>query len=962
MKKLHKKLLVFLSVLVCSLCLVFGLAACNNTNGDNTNKPDDDEHTHTFGGVWLYDGAEGHYRLATCHPDEKSDLEPHVDGNENGKCDVCDYPMAAEEDEHKHDFEEKWTFNEKKHWHNAICEEHFTDRDGYADHSFKEGVCECGVKESEVKVYDLYRNSPEYDLEFVDWLEWLADNNVVEVEYTESGDGVYHYQDGTEEVRFLGERTVKVMAQSDGDPVANVWFMVAMYNSEEQGYYESKGTIALGIAKTDATGVAEITFRPVGGYSSATIKYRIRLAERKDIAVFEGVTEENASLPFPNRYEVKGGAKGFEFEPYEVSENVNSDDIAATIEFNYSKGWNTYNKIYLPYRRYYGDLINGENLKEEGTTYNFKSSGEDLFDYFYFSPAKYSFAGVDSVEDKAKIEENAKIASSGVYKISFTVDRNANAELFFWDEQGVMFDAAHNTNLDGTPSNMYITARSGGTAGSGKYTGGDYVEVKIRPSTGLRLYQLGIKTDIECNVTITVERTANLGVGTAATFVWDEDSQKSEIRVPFYADEIVQTEMEGVTAGAYTLTFKNWGTDDKSTRFYAWTDTDERKVCIYSPSGGSVDDVYISSELKGVITIAEDTKYIYLQDMLYATGGITITLEKYTTDTPVTLNQPAHIPVTPQTSDISYTLPLSVPAGTYELVVKFYNKVNLHSTNILPVYIGGTKHELTDPSFNSNKTSFTYTETIDIGESDNTISIRCLTEYYFTASVHIKEIVEEPEPEFEEIEVGTFTISAGATQKIFDYGEIKISGGYLVYVETDTEAKIGVLTLNSEIKSADYSCDMYMPVSNKFGAYFNADLSDKLSISNISDAEITITVKMITYEAPAIIEADKEYDIPSNHKQAGDIPINIDPSLTGKTVKITILNWAFVGSFQLHPLIVDGSNGSTKLFNFTADNVVEDGAYAMTVTIPEGKTSLIFRNNNPGGMRNIVVKIEIVES
>lgn len=952
MKKLHKKLLVFLSVLVCSLCLVFGLAACNNTNGDNTNKPDDDEHTHTFGGVWLYDGAEGHYRLATCHPDVKSDLEPHVDGNENGKCDVCDYPMAAEEDEHKHDFEEKWTFNEKKHWHNAICEEHFTDRDGYADHSFTQGLCECGVKESEVKVYDLYRNSPEYDLEFVDWLEWLADNNVIEVEYTESGDGVYHYQDGTEEVRFLGERTVKVMAQSDGDPVANVWFMVAMYNSEEQGYYENKGTIALGIAKTDATGVAEVTFRPAGGYSSATIQYRIRLAERKDIAVFEGVTEENASLPFPNRYEVKGGAKGFEFEPYEVSENANSDDIAATIEFNYSIGWNTYNKIYLPYRRYYGDLINGENLKEEGTTYQFKSSGEDLFDYFYFSPAKYSFTGVDSLEDKAKIEENAKIASSGVYKISFTVDRNANAELFFWDEQGVIFDAAHNTNLDGTPSNMYITARSGGTAGSGKYTGGDYVEVKIRPSTGLRLYQLGIKTDIECNVTITVERTANLGVGTAATFVWDEDSQKSEIRVPFYADEIVQTEMEGVTAGAYTLTFKDWNSDDKSTRFYAWTDTDERKVCIFSPSYGSVDDVYISSELKGVITIAEDTKYIYLQDMLQATGGITITLEKYTTDTPVTLNQPAHIPVTPQTSDVSFTLPLSVPAGTYDLVVRISNRVNGGADIPIPVYIGETKHELTDPSFNANRTSFTYTETIDIGESDNTISIRCLTEYYFTAAVHIKEIKEpEPEPTDDLIkEFEGFTIPAGGTQGLTNYDiSSYVTGDFYIEFETDTTPGNGKLVLEITPTGSPLEYDTYMPCANIFKVHLVSEKVGFVDLKNTSGEDITVTgFKLLRYKAPTI-EAGQDYDIQSFFVGylASPVNVNLDETLSGKNVKITISNW-----------YSDASATPPQIDGFTVNNI-SDGVYEFTGTV--SATTIQLMDMNLFKMRNIIFRVDIVD-
>ncbi|MCH5147622.1 MAG: hypothetical protein J1F61_06465 [Clostridiales bacterium] len=504
MTKLRTKLLVFLSVLICSVCLCLGITACNSGGG----------HEHTFGGFWLFDGADGHYRLATCHPEVKSGLEPHVDETGDFKCDVCGFVMHVHVDEeddgvcdecqtviHKHTFDDKWTFNEIRHWHKATCD-HFIERSDYVAHSFTQGLCECGVKESEAKVYALYKNSPEYAqsaLYFDQWLDWLKAEGIT-VEYTANGDGIYHHKDGTDEVRFLGERTVKVQAVSGGEPLSDVWFMVSLYDGKN--YRELNGTIALGLAKTDESGIAEITFRPVGGYSSATVNYHIRVALAADVAKALGTKEENAK-PIPNRYVVSNNKS---YYAYEVSENSNADDIAATVSFTFSKGWNAYDTIELPYKRYYQDQINGEGIKEEGTIYTFTSSGDNLFDYFYFSPAKYSFKDSGSLKDSAKIEENAKQAASGIYKIYFTYQGTANVTLYYWNGQGVNMGASHRTKADGTPSDEYITSVSGGTAGEDKYTGGNFVDVVVIPKKGLRNYQFGIISDSAVNVTITVER------------------------------------------------------------------------------------------------------------------------------------------------------------------------------------------------------------------------------------------------------------------------------------------------------------------------------------------------------------------------------------------------------------------------------------------------------------------------
>ena len=992
MTKLHKKLLVFLSVMVCSLCLCFGLAACNFDNGDTN---DDDGHTHTFAGAWLYDGAEGHYQLATCHPTVKSALEDHFDNDEDGECDACGFDMSNEDGGHEHTYAEEWTFNENMHWHNATCG-HFLERSDYDDHSFVEGVCECGVKESEVKVYELYKTSPEYELYFPQWLQWLKEHNVVSVEYTESGDGIYHYEDGHKETRFLGERTVKVKAVKDGKSLADVWFMVAMYQTAEEGYYESKGTIALGIAKTDSTGVAEITFRPVGGYSSETIEYRIRIAEKKDIAVFEGVAEAQASRPFPNRHSVKGGAEGFEYAPYEVSENTTSDDIAATIEFEYSAGWNAYNTIELPYKRYYEDLINGENIKEDGKTYQFTSSGYNLFDYFVLTPAKYSLKGASTTEENDKIVANAKLAASGIYTVTFAVDRNATAVLYYWNEQGVNLGAFHFTNQDGTPSDRYVTEKTEGDI--------NYVTVKITPALGLRYYQFGIKTDIQCNVTLTVERLADLGPD--ATFEWDNETQKSVVNVAIPQDDTLFFGLDGVPAGLYSLQVgisTTWSPEI----FYAYTDTDENKVAAWTP----ISITGVTGPAKAVIKITEETNYIYLQNTGVGGTSVAITLEKYELPT-VTAGEFSAVPVSTTAMQETYVLPLNAAADTYKLKVCIGGKANGGADYPLSVYIGDTLYTLENPSVHTtqNVSYYTYSGEVTVGENDNTISIICSTPNAFTAGVKIAHECnnvcpecnkcltdcEKPEcaekcsghdePDFdgEKTLATSVTIEAGQTCHIVSSidGRSTIlnpsgapnqgtvlkqlgieAGTYYIVAETDSDAVSGNLTLQKEIGGGIFNCDMYSPLTKQYkGIYTINDSTKTISIVNNSDSAIVInTLKIVEYSAPVIEQAGVEYEIPASNLSDGVVAVMLDESFAGKTVKITISNWD-PNAGSKRPAIWDGINDDIEIISFKSSNKVTDGVFEATCTIPEGTTALWFQNTVLRQNRMIIVKIEIVES
>lgn len=151
--------------LLCVIAVsVLAFAACN---GDNKNDPD---HVHTFSETWMSD-AKSHWHRATCeHGEVKDSLADHVDVDEDGKCDVCEYEVG-----HDHTYELTWTYDDEYHWRKATCT-HTNERASYALHSDEDdnGVCDicrghvhnanaagyckhegCGKKVSEVDVTSL---------------------------------------------------------------------------------------------------------------------------------------------------------------------------------------------------------------------------------------------------------------------------------------------------------------------------------------------------------------------------------------------------------------------------------------------------------------------------------------------------------------------------------------------------------------------------------------------------------------------------------------------------------------------------------------------------------------------------------------------------------------------------------------------------------------------------------------
>lgn len=97
---MKNKLLAIILVAVISL---LALASCNKCD-------------HPLLEEWEGD-QNGHWHPTACeHGEFRSEPEPHVDENEDEKCDLC-----AEKVKHNHTFESKWTITEDKHWKVATC-------------------------------------------------------------------------------------------------------------------------------------------------------------------------------------------------------------------------------------------------------------------------------------------------------------------------------------------------------------------------------------------------------------------------------------------------------------------------------------------------------------------------------------------------------------------------------------------------------------------------------------------------------------------------------------------------------------------------------------------------------------------------------------------------------------------------------------------------------------------------
>lgn len=121
-------------------------------------------HTHTFNtSIWYHD-ASTHWHPADCGHDLKADEAAHIDEDGDEFCDICEELLP-----HVHKFSTtEWQFTESTHWRPATCGH--SEKGSEGAHSFTAGVCECGVKQSEVDVYNALVSLEKTEADFVEWL------------------------------------------------------------------------------------------------------------------------------------------------------------------------------------------------------------------------------------------------------------------------------------------------------------------------------------------------------------------------------------------------------------------------------------------------------------------------------------------------------------------------------------------------------------------------------------------------------------------------------------------------------------------------------------------------------------------------------------------------------------------------------------------------------------------------
>lgn len=708
-------------------------------------------HTHTFDeSGWLFDEV-GHWRLPTCgHTEERGEYAEHIDGDQDGNCDICGYNIPvhehtfdilswekdetghwhkatcshadlkggfaahsdADEDElcdvcgysipHVHTVSDEWTYDESTHWHAATCRHHDYIEDE-TPHEFRDGECECGIKKVQVDVYGIYAEREAANAKsFADWQKELDERGVIGVRLSASGDVIYEYDGGETEVVYVAARTAKVQAQTfDGTPLAHFWFKISIWQYEGKvegatigSYLDMGGTDALEIAETDESGIATFVFEPLKGFTSETYQYIIRPAEAKDLAKKQDILEEEA-MPMPDRYiwdtESEGAVRSAEVI---VAEALGPDEIVGKFIFNPSNAWRASRKPTLPYARYYTDPLNGTGLTEKGTTYTLSATGNGFYDYFYFVPSqKYSLNTDLPNEDKIKIIENYQKAASGVYKISFQAD--ADVQLIFWNEN-VELDAFYQEKPDGSPEDRYITSRSGGTAGDGKYTGGNYVEVIVSPERALRQYTLGFISDAACRIAVTVERTGDYTVPAGNELVWRDGMAETLTKWPGYSK--ISIDLVNVPAGIYLLDIKNVQYDNTETYY-----RDQGITAYFDPT--VIYRIYRDHISQGIIRVFEgDTKLILDSALPMGSSDKHLTLTPYElptlekdaeTDFPITSKNETRLPL---------SFGASVTAGSYLLKVRIYDSRGDAGYRPLTVMIGETVYPLRMPLAAENAT------------------------------------------------------------------------------------------------------------------------------------------------------------------------------------------------------------------------------------------------------------------
>lgn len=319
---------------------------------------------------------------------------------------------------------------------------------------------------------------------------------------------------------------------NNGEPVADAYFNVGFtenYNrrltkdgtatDNEREYFA---------AKTNAKGIATFYTFP----EEYAAGYSVYLASPYSIS-------SNGRTPaVPAGYAVDfGTSHGLNntSAPFTQGEDGN---YTVTVNFKIDNSWDSIGSDSLTYSRYATDPLNSDNITEINEPY-VKRVQKGKYNYLSFSPYNVNVPGGDIPDETMdKIIEKARNAASGIYRFSFRAgNSSANVQLYAYDFTNGSY---YVKNDDGSPADSLILQRSGSVPADGEtlqaayqryktaegngalsynewlaeysatFTGGNYVDLHVEQDEASAVFCLGFVADINCDITVTVERTGEV--------------------------------------------------------------------------------------------------------------------------------------------------------------------------------------------------------------------------------------------------------------------------------------------------------------------------------------------------------------------------------------------------------------------------------------------------------------------
>lgn len=123
------------------------LVACGDDPATDPGKTEKPGHTHVYqtGDDWTTNATDHWHKCTVTGCTEKKDSGKHTEADENGQCTVCHYQLTAVGgDEHDHVWAVDWSSDSTHHWHACSVEEDCEEVDGKEEHldTNEDGKCD----------------------------------------------------------------------------------------------------------------------------------------------------------------------------------------------------------------------------------------------------------------------------------------------------------------------------------------------------------------------------------------------------------------------------------------------------------------------------------------------------------------------------------------------------------------------------------------------------------------------------------------------------------------------------------------------------------------------------------------------------------------------------------------------------------------------------------------------------